>query len=261
MSQRIITGFHAIEEKILKAKDSNSAKGISVFYSKPGPRVKKILSVASEIGISCSQCDAKKLDELVKSLPATSQDHRGIVLTISGEQEASNNIIDFDAWLLEVASKPESEKITVVVLDSVTDPHNVGAILRSCDQFGASLVILPERRGVKDISNEVIARSSAGSSAWVPVAIVPNLVRAVQQLKDKGFWVYGADAGGTHTYELEFANKTVLVMGSEGTGISRLLEEQCDSIVSIPTCGKIDSLNVSVAAGVLLYELYRRNFN
>ena len=250
MSQRIITGFHAIEEKILKAKDSNSAKGISVFYSKPGPRVKKILSVASEIGISCSQCDAKKLDELVKSLPATSQDHRGIVLTISGEQEASNNIIDFDAWLLEV-----------IVLDSVTDPHNVGAILRSCDQFGASLVILPERRGVKDISNEVIARSSAGSSAWVPVAIVPNLVRAVQQLKDKGFWVYGADAGGTHTYELEFANKTVLVMGSEGTGISRLLEEQCDSIVSIPTCGKIDSLNVSVAAGVLLYELYRRNFN
>ena len=84
MSQKIITGFHAIEEKVLKAKDSNSAKGISIFYSKPGPRVKKIISVASEIGISCSQCDVKKLDELVKSLPVTSQDHRGIVLTISG---------------------------------------------------------------------------------------------------------------------------------------------------------------------------------
>ena len=261
MSQRIITGFHAIEEKILKAKDSKSAKGISIYYSKVGPRVKKILSTANEIGISCSQCDSKKLDELVQALPATSQDHRGIVLSIQSEQESSNNIVEFDSWLLEAAAKDESQKITVVVLDSVTDPHNVGAILRSCDQFGASLVILPERRGVKDISNEVIARSSAGSSAWVPVAIVSNLVRAVQQLKDKGFWVYGADAGGTHTYELEFANKTVLVMGSEGTGISRLLEEQCDNIVSIPTCGKIDSLNVSVAAGVLLYEIYRRNFN
>lgn len=261
MSQRIITGFHAIEEKILNVKDSKSTKGISIYYSKVGPRVKKILSTANEIGISCSQCDSKKLDELVQALPVTSQDHRGIVLSIQCEQESSSNIVEFDSWLLEAASKDESKKITVVVLDSVTDPHNVGAILRSCDQFGASLVILPERRGVKDISNEVIARSSAGASTWVPVAIVPNLVRAVQQLKENGFWVYGADAGGTHTYELDFGNKTVLVMGSEGTGISRLLEEQCDNIVSIPTCGKIDSLNVSVAAGVLLYEIYRRNFN
>ena len=106
--------------------------------------------------------------------------------------------------------------------------------------------------------NDVIARSSAGASAWVPVAIVNNLVRVVEKLKEAGFWVYGADAGGQTCGKIEFASKTVLIMGSEGQGISQLLEKQCDSIVSIPTCGKIDSLNVSVATGVLLYEIFRR---
>ena len=106
--------------------------------------------------------------------------------------------------------------------------------------------------------NEVIARSSAGASAWVPVAIVNNLVRAVEELKEAGFWIYGADAGGQTLGTIDFPEKTCIIMGSEGSGISQLLEKKCDSIVSIPTCGKIDSLNVSVAAGVLLYELYRR---
>ena len=149
--------------------------------------------------------------------------------------------------------------ITVVILDSVTDPHNVGAIIRSADQFGASLVLLPERNSANKVNdNDVILRTSAGAAAWVPVSVVPNLVRCVEKLKDNGFWVYGADAGGTSVQEGKFAEKTVLIMGSEGSGISRLLKEQCDSIVSIPTCGKIDSLNVSVATGVLLYEIYRQ---
>ena len=134
-----------------------------------------------------------------------------------------------------------------------------GAIIRSCDQFGADLVIMPEHKAASKIEeNDVIARTSAGSSAWVPVAVVNNLVRAVEQLKQAGFWVYGADAGGEACGKVDFAAKSVIVMGSEGTGIARLLEEQCDTIVSIPTCGKIDSLNVSVAAGVLLFERYRR---
>ena len=107
--------------------------------------------------------------------------------------------------------------------------------------------------------NEIIARTSAGASTWVPVSVVSNLVRSVQLMKEKGFWVYGADAGGTSVKDNSFAEKTCIIMGSEGSGIARLLKEQCDSIVSIPTCGKIDSLNVSVAAGVLLYERYRQS--
>jgi 23S rRNA (guanosine2251-2'-O)-methyltransferase len=156
-------------------------------------------------------------------------------------------------------AKEASGRKVVVFLDSITDPHNVGAILRSCDQFGASLVVMPSRHSASDFSdNEIIARSSAGASAYVPVAIVPNLVRAAQSLKEAGFWLYGADAGGESVQKVSFADKSVIVMGSEGSGIAKLLEEQCDTIVSIPTCGKIDSLNVSVAAGILLYESYRQ---
>ena len=191
---------------------------------------------------------------MVADLDEALQDHRGIVMTLSGESKQTANIVNFDDWI-----KTAPQKSSVLVLDKVTDPHNVGAIIRSCDQFGASLVVLPEHNSANDIEgNEVIGRTSAGASAWVPVAIVKNLVRSVQLLKEKGFWVYGADAGGENVTKLNFPAKTCIVMGSEGKGIARLLEEQCDSIVSIPTCGKIDSLNVSVAAGVLLYEVYRQ---
>lgn len=259
MSEKIITGFHAIEERVLKAKENNAGGGMRIVYSKIGPRVKKILAAAKEAEISCSQADDKSLDRMVQSLPETSREHRGIVLCVSGETEKSANLVDFDEWLNASKAKPEDERQVVVVLDSITDPHNVGAIIRSCDQFGASLVVLPERRGIKDVeSNEVIARSSAGSSAWVPVAVVNNLVRTVQKLKENGFWSYGADAGGENVSKLKFSPRSVIVMGSEGSGIARLLESECDSIISIPTCGKIDSLNVSVAAGVLLYENYRQ---
>lgn len=252
---KIITGFHSIEEKVRAGKNQSNLK---IFYSKSGPRVKKIIEEAEKAGIKINQVENSKLDDLVKDLDETLQDHRGIVLTIENSSEKSENIVDFNAWIKN-ASSTNDKNLTVVVLDKVTDPHNVGAIIRSCDQFGASLVVIPEHNSASDISgNEVIGRTSAGASAWVPVAIVNNLVRAVEQLKAAGFWVYGADAGGESCGKIDFSQKTVLIMGSEGTGISRLLEEQCDSIVSIPTCGKIDSLNVSVAAGVLLYELYRR---
>ncbi|MCQ2588136.1 MAG: 23S rRNA (guanosine(2251)-2'-O)-methyltransferase RlmB [Treponema sp.] len=252
---KIITGFHSIEEKVRAGKNQSNLK---IFYSKSGPRVKKIIEEAEKAGIKINQVENSKLDDLVKDLDETLQDHRGIVLTIENSSEKSENLVDFNAWIKN-ASSTNDKNLTVVVLDKVTDPHNVGAIIRSCDQFGASLVVIPEHNSASDISgNEVIGRTSAGASAWVPVAIVNNLVRAVEQLKVAGFWVYGADAGGESCGKIDFSQKTVLIMGSEGTGISRLLEEQCDSIVSIPTCGKIDSLNVSVAAGVLLYELYRR---
>lgn len=302
-----ITGFHSIEEKVRAAgKNSRGAVGISeksektaglkIYFSKPGPRVKKILAAAKEAGITCEQTSDAELDKLVSGLDETLRDHRGIVMEISGgsSKKPAANLVDFDSWVklhsgklgelgksaadgasgdlgksAEVGASGElgnlsnlgtsgttSSRCTVVILDSITDPHNVGAILRSCDQFGAALVIIPEHNSASDIAgNEVIGRTSAGASAWVPVAIVNNLVRAAEQLKQAGFWVYGADAGGQNCRTIGFAEKSVLIMGSEGTGIASLLEKQCDTIVSIPTCGKIDSLNVSVAAGVLLYEL------
>lgn len=251
---KVITGFHAIEEKVLSlAKVKSNPKDYQVFYSKAGPRVKKIIEEAKKNGVTVTQCDDKTLDANVSELDETLQDHRGIILEIWGDSGKQKNLVDFDEWLKVNGG---SEKSTVVILDRVTDPHNVGAIIRSCDQFGAGLVILPENNASTDIGSEVISRSSAGASAWVPVSIVTNLVRTVEKLKDSGYWIYGADAGGENLTQIKFPAKTVLVMGSEGSGMSHLLEEKCDSIVSIPTCGKIDSLNVSVAAGVLLYAIY-----
>ncbi|MBS7261211.1 MAG: 23S rRNA (guanosine(2251)-2'-O)-methyltransferase RlmB [Treponema sp.] len=251
---KVITGFHAIEEKVLSlAKVKSNPKDYQVFYSKAGPRVKKIIEEAKKNGVTVTQCDDKTLDAKVSELNETLQDHRGIILEIWGDSGKQKNLVDFDEWLKVNGG---SEKSTVVILDRVTDPHNVGAIIRSCDQFGAGLVILPENNASTDIGSEVISRSSAGASAWVPVSIVTNLVRTVEKLKDAGYWIYGADAGGENLTQIKFPAKTVLVMGSEGSGMSHLLEEKCDSIVSIPTCGKIDSLNVSVAAGVLLYAIY-----
>ena len=258
-----ITGFHSIEEKIRSLlKNKDAAPNYKLFYSKPGPRVKKILAVAKEAGVTAEQTDDNKLDDLVKDLEPSLQDHRGIVMTISGQKKSAENLVDFDAWIKKQLTDNEetepSKRQTVIILDKITDPHNVGAIIRSCDQFGASLVIIPEHNSASNIaSNEIIGRSSAGASAWVPVAIVKNLVRATEQLKQAGFWIYGADAGGQNITGLSFAQKSAIIMGSEGSGIDALLQKNCDTIVSIPTCGKIDSLNVSVAAGVLLYEVYR----
>lgn len=255
---QIITGFHAIEEKVRKAAESGKNEGLSLSYSKIGPRVKKILDVAKTANIQCTQVDSKRLDQMVQNLPEVARDHRGIVLTFEGAAEKAQNEVNFDIWAEE--SKLSEERSTVIILDSVTDPHNVGAIMRSADQFGANLVIMPQRNSPADVSaNDIIARSSAGASSYVPYSIVTNLNRAATKLKEAGFWIYGADAGGEAVQKLSFPQKTCIIMGSEGSGISRLLEESCDSIVSIPTCGNIDSLNVSVAAGVLLYERYRQS--
>lgn len=261
---QIFTGFHAVEERVRAVTgDSKKAGSLKIFYANPGPRVKKILEQAKTNGIVCTACDKSSLDKMVATLPKGAQDHRGIVIQVEGEAARANNLVDFDVWLSEFIARSQNGSTgrnTVVVLDSVTDPHNVGAILRSADQFGASLVVMPERHSANNVGdNDVIARSSAGASSWVPFTVVTNLVRTVKALKDAGFWIYGADAGGESVERMSFPENSVLVMGSEGTGISRLLEEECDSIVSIPTCGKIDSLNVSVAAGVLMYEVYRQS--
>ena len=282
-----INGFHSIEEKVRSQKKNQAAAGAGkaegsaagsaykIYFSKPGPRVKKILAAAKEAGITCEQTNDAQLDKFVSGLEESLRDHRGIVMEISGDaKKPAANLVDFDSWVkthsgeavagtgaagVDGVAGEANSRCTVVILDSITDPHNVGAILRSCDQFGASLVVIPEHNSASDIAgNEVIGRTSAGASAWVPVAIVNNLVRAAEQLKQAGFWIYGADAGGENCRKINFPAKSVLIMGSEGTGIASLLEKQCDTIVSIPTCGKIDSLNVSVAAGVLLYELCTR---
>lgn len=257
----VITGFHAIEEKI-KSLDKSCVKDAVLLYDKAGPRVKKIIELAKGQKIECQEVATQILNKAVSSLNEIARDHRGCVLQISSEKQTESNIIDAENLRQHLASRNKtlleqnpSRTSIVVILDSITDPHNVGAIIRSCDQFGADLVVLPTRRGATE--SEIISRASAGAASWVPLMFVPNLVRTVQILKDEGYWIYGADAGGENIENFEKAKKIAIVMGSEGNGMSRIVRENCDKILSIPTCGKLDSLNVSVAAGILLYALSR----
>ena len=187
---KIYTGFHSVEEKV-RSSQNKKETGLKILYAKPGPRVKKIISQAKTQGIPCSETTEKELNSLVSNLSETAKEHRGIVLISENEKQVSENKVDFDQFLKSIENKDSS---IVVILDSITDPHNVGAIIRSCDQFGVDLVVLPERRGASE--SEIIGRSSAGASAWVQTSVVSNLVRTVEKLKEAGFWIYGADAGG-----------------------------------------------------------------
>ena len=277
---QIITGFHAIEELLrsveaqLEKKNSetkssatatkNSDAGkkigggmaaglrLKILYAKQGPRVKKILAQAEKLSVTIEQQTDAELDTLTAPLPEYLQNHRGIILIDERPQEQAPKL-SADALLAALASR---EKAFVVVLDSITDPHNTGAIIRSADQFAVDAVVLPERRSAGDF--QTVSKISAGAAAWVPLLYTANLVRTVEELKRNGFWVFGADAQGEPLPHTKFPDKTVLIMGSEGSGISRLLKASCDSFTAIPTSGKLDSLNVSVAAGILMYEVRRQ---
>lgn len=248
----IITGFHAIEEQLRSGAGTTEGAKAHIMYDTAGPRIKKIIEDASKRGIHAHKVPSEQLNRACDSLSESARDHRGVVLVIEGGIQAKRVTVDFAQFIAQCIRDDAKEK-TVILLDSITDPHNMGAIIRSCDQFGVDLVIIPDHGSANE--SEVIDRSSAGASAWVPLATVSNLVRASEQLKKAGFWIYGADASGNSLESVQRSQKTAIVMGSEGVGISRLLREKCDVIVSIPTQGKLDSLNVSVAAGILLYKM------
>jgi 23S rRNA (guanosine2251-2'-O)-methyltransferase len=213
--------------------------------AKAGPRARELVSLAVNCKIRVERVGTFELDRLAP-------DNRGIALMVEDIISDSPNT-GLDEFLNGLGNR---QSVTALILDEITDPHNYGAILRSCDQFGVDIVISRSRRSAKHA--EVLSKTSAGAVSWVPQAEVPNLVRAAEQLKDAGFWIYAAEADGDNAYEKDLRGRTALVLGSEGAGISRLLRECCDGTVGIPTCGKIDSLNVSVAAGVLLYEARRQ---
>lgn len=259
-SVRVITGFHAIEERV---RHNEGASSCRVIYCKTGPRVRRILEECRKYSVKVEKCSDEEADKAVITLPEPLRCHRGIVLIDESGGEGSN-IVDFGTWLKALPNDVESgvkNKVIALILDGITDEHNAGSIIRSADQFGVSIVVMQERRGVsggKITESAIIARTSAGAAEWVNIAVVKNLTRAIKALKDAGFWVYRADARGERIDKVDFANRTALVMGSEGRGAARLVSENCDVTVAIPTSGRIDSLNVAVAAGVLLYEIRRQ---
>lgn len=244
-----ITGIHAIEEAL-----KNASHGSTLYLLKGDKRNASLALMAQANGkTAVKKVSSVELDKL-----AGSTDHRGAVLDIGSRTSGSRGGRIQETTVDEFCrSLKDGQPALVLALDEITDPHNLGAILRSADQFSAALIIVPERRSAS--ANETVIRISSGAAQYVRLATVTNLSRELEALKDHGFWVYGADMNGESSYSTSFSPRSVIVMGSEGSGMRALVRAKCDHIVSIPMSGHIDSLNVSVAAGILMYE-YRRNF-
>lgn len=233
----MLTQKHAIEEYI------RSGGGGTLFVSQGAKRNDPLIQLARDNRLEVKFVSPNRIKRL-------SPKGGSWVLQEEGQ---GNKRPEFDDWL----EKQGDQKSLVVMLDHVTDPHNLGAVLRSCEQFGASLVLLPDRRAAG--LGGVVADTSAGAVEYVPVSVVPNLANAVAKLQQAGFWVFAAHMEGEPIWDVRFPEKSVLILGSEGKGVSELLKKRSDELVAIPRYGTIDSLNVSVAAGVLLYEFRRQH--
>lgn len=236
-----LLGYHPIEE-LLKSKNIS---GTLYLRRKPEKRLLQLKIEAETAGVSVQEVDSAELDRR-----SGKRDHRGALLEYTFiNKERSGDL----AQVLENSGDKNS---LLLVLDGITDPHNLGAIIRSADQFSADGIIIAARRSAP--ISQVTAASSAGAVSYVPVCVVSNLVRAVKELKSRDYWVYGAEMGGRKLPEVSLEGKVVIILGSEGKGISRLLSEMCDDHVAIPAKGHVDSFNVSVAAGIIMYEIRRQ---
>jgi 23S rRNA (guanosine2251-2'-O)-methyltransferase len=249
MATKQIFGFHSIEET-LKGKDFKGSLLLArdAVERKKQDKLEQLISLAKQKGINVTYTNIKSLNTY-----ANKDQHRGILLIVEelGQEESAPavNIKDFLASF-------ESEKALVLILDQITDPQNYGAILRSADQFAVDLVIIPERHSVKE--TQVVRATSSGAHVYVPVAQVTNLAQTIERLKEANFWIYGADMEGKPLDQTDLRGRVALVLGSEGKGLRQLIAEKCDEKIAIPTAGHVDSFNVSVAAGILMYEVRRQ---
>ncbi len=237
-----ITRRHAVEAAL-----HSGTKGV-LYVSRQDPRVSGLVDAATKRGLPVRHVDTERLKRLA------GQDVRGFAFQMekpSGEGAATPTV-ELKEWLTSFRGDFPSP---ILALDHITDPHNLGAILRSAHWFDVPLVLIPQRRSAG--TGDVVARASAGAVSYVPLAPVTNLRQALHLCREAGYWIYAADAGGTSIGKATIPGPTVLVLGGEGTGISRGLEKVIDGVVSIPRTGEgestVDSLNVSVSAGILLY--------
>lgn len=238
-----LKGTRQIEGKnpIVEALKSNvNIEKIMVAKGRRETGAQELFELAKEKKIKIQQVDRKKLDFTSKT-----GNHQGII-AIATEYEYAE-IED----ILESA-KTKGESPLVVILDKITDPHNFGAIIRTANACGVHGIIIPKNRSV-DIS-PIAIKASAGAIEHTPICKVTNLTQTIKELKEKGFWIAGADMKGQKYYESDFKGSMAIVIGNEGEGISRLVKDECDFLISIPMYGEIDSLNASVATGILLSE-------
>lgn len=239
----IVIGRNAVLE-LLKTE-----KPVECVYMQTGATgtALKIAAIAKEKGIPVKDAASAKLDNMCGH-----GNHQGVIAQTSAAVYSE---------LDDVFAKAEAagEPVFIVIADEIEDPHNLGAIIRSAEAAGAHGLIIPKRRSAG--LSYAVSKTSAGAVEHLPVVRVSNLVSAITELKKRGCWVYAADMGGQNWCSADYSGPVALVVGSEGAGVGRLIKQNCDFTVSLPMRGKITSLNASVAAGIILYEIARQRLH
>ena len=240
-STDIIEGRNPISEALKSGREIDK---ILVAKGDKNGSIIKIISDAKKRGIVIQEVDRAKLDTM-----SNTKNHQGVVAYVAAAEYASVDDI-------LASAKAKGENPFIIIADEITDPHNLGSLLRTANAAGAHGIIIPKRRSVG--LNSVVAKTSAGAVEFTPVAKVSNIANTIDKLKKENIWVIGADMDGTNTiYTQDFSGGVAIVVGSEGEGISRIVKEKCDFLVQIPMLGEITSLNASVAGALMIYEVVR----
>lgn len=240
-NENVIEGRNPVIEVL---KSERTVEKLFIAKGAVEGSLKMIISMAKDKGIVISEVDRKKLDEM-----STTHSHQGVIAIVSPYTYSTiDEILDY--------ARGKGEEPFVIVLDEIEDPHNLGSIIRSSNVMGAHGIIIPKRRSA--LVTATVAKASAGAVEYMKIVKVTNLNQAVKELKEKGLWIIGTDMDGERCYSSNLTGPVAIVIGSEGRGISRLLKENCDGVVSIPVEGEVNSLNASVAAGIIMYEVKRQ---
>ncbi len=238
---RVLPGFHAVNARL--RSDPASIEMLYYDPSRHDGRMRQLLERAQSAGVRCAAADAARLSGLAAEAP-----HQGVVALC----QAARTALGLDDVLQAVDAQT-----LLLLLDGVTDPRNLGACLRAAQGAGVGAVIVPRDRSAP--LSAVAVKAAAGAAESVPLVAVTNLSRAMREIKDAGIWIVGADGGAESTlYELDLTGPRAWVLGAEGSGLRRLTREGCDQLARIPMAGAAESLNVSVAAGVCLFETVRQ---
>lgn len=233
----IIYGRNAVTETL------SSGREIDTVYVQKGSSLGKITALAKKAGAVVKEVS----DEKLTSLCGTPK-HGGTAAELSCvEYSTVEDIL--------AAAEEKGKPPFIIIADEIEDPHNLGAIIRTAEAAGADGLIIPKRRSAS--LNATVFKTSAGAAAWLKVARVANLVDTIKRLKEHGVWVYGMEADGTPFDKADLSGAVALVIGSEGFGLGRLVRENCDMTLSLPMFGKVNSLNASVSAGILMYEVVK----
>ncbi|WP_071458925.1 23S rRNA (guanosine(2251)-2'-O)-methyltransferase RlmB [Bacillus massilinigeriensis] len=241
MSEEYIAGKNPVLEALRSGRDIN--KILIAEGSQKGPMM-TVVSLAKQANVIVQIVPRKKLDHIF------GENHQGVIAQVAAYEYAELE----DLFKL---AEERNEAPFFLILDEIEDPHNLGSIMRTADASGAHGIIIPKRRAVG--LTATVAKASTGAIEYIPVVRVTNLSRAMDELKEKGVWITGTDASGKQDYrEIDASMPLALVIGSEGKGMGRIIREKCDFLLSLPMAGKVTSLNASVAASLLMYEVYRK---